>query len=349
MNKVKKRRITIAMLAFSTLFISLCFSSISLQANQSINNKLDQKRDLFSVCYPTAEQGWACGRWGTILHTSDGGLNWERQKTPTDYTLSDIKFIDTKHGWAVGDNGTILRTVDGGLNWVREKSPVPYFLMGVHFVDTEKGWIVTERTNILYTKDGGKCWTVQFKGEDFILKRISFFNSQNGWAVGEFGIIYHTSNGGQSWEKQGGGFDFSPDTGDIVGGSFLFDVVALGTSEAWVVGIDGYVAKTEDGGKTWKQVLDKEIPKTHLYGISANKKGNIVICGSGSIIIRNKEDGKFRKPNISPSIEYGWLYGIASKGDIGFTAVGRQGWIYLSENSEHKWQKTNIDDATKVK
>ncbi|MBI5439937.1 MAG: hypothetical protein HY900_01865, partial [Deltaproteobacteria bacterium] len=81
--------------------------------------------DLFSVSFPTASQGWAVGRWGTVLHTADGGTTWEKQKTGVDDTLASVSFVDAQNGWAVGDRGTILHTANGGKTWEKQKSPVP--------------------------------------------------------------------------------------------------------------------------------------------------------------------------------------------------------------------------------
>lgn len=62
--------------------------------------------------------GWAVGRFGTIIHTDDGGLTWSFQNNPAVSTLFDVDFSDTLHGLACGD-GIILRTIDGGQNWYR--------------------------------------------------------------------------------------------------------------------------------------------------------------------------------------------------------------------------------------
>ena len=272
-----------------------------------------QSQDLIAATFPTEREGWACGRWGTILHSADGGKTWVRQKSGTDYTLSSISFVDPQNGWAVGDGGTILRTKDGGKSWERQKSPSPYFLFGVQFVSPQKGWIVTERTTILYTNDGGENWQEQFKDQDFILKRVSFCDERNGWAVGEFGFIYHTDNGGKTWQKQAGEFKFSQETGEMVGGNFLFDVVAIDLRTAWVVGIDGYAARTMDGGKTWRQVADG-IPKSHLFGVSSNRQDTIII-GGNAVLLKSSDGGKtFTEAKADPRITYGWIYGIVPRG-----------------------------------
>jgi photosystem II stability/assembly factor-like uncharacterized protein len=294
--------------------------------------------DLFSVSFPTEREGWVCGRWGTILHTADDGSTWAHQSSGTDYTLSSISFVDTQTGWAVGDGGTILHTKDGGKRWTKQKSPVPYFLMGVKSVTHRKGWIVTERTTILYTEDGGENWQEQFKDEDFILKRVSFCDEQNGWAAGEFGYIYHTDNGGVTWKKEAGEFTLSEETGGMEGENFLFDVVAIDSRTAWVVGIDGHAARTVDGGANWQKVTNG-LPKTHLFGVTTDGQG-LILIGGNSLLVTSPDGGEtFRAAKVEPAITYGWIYGISSRGGKGFVAVGKGGWIYVSDAKGILWQK----------
>ncbi len=244
------------------IFLMVCLLPGVLKAQQKIYD------DLFSAIFPNEKEGWASGRWGCILHTGDGGKTWVRQNTGTDLTLSSVFFMDSKHGWAVGEEGIIIHTKDGGKTWEKQKSPVRFFHMKVHFENPQKGWIASEQTHILYTEDGGKTWSIQFKDQDFILKSISFCDPLHGWAVGEFGFIYHTRNGGKTWEIQAGEYALSVSTGEIEGGTFLFDVVAINPQTAWAVGIDGYVIKTENGGKIWTQVKTGA-PKTQLFCVAS--------------------------------------------------------------------------------
>ncbi len=305
------------------------------------------KNDLFSVTFPTEQDGWACGRWGVVLNTSDGGLNWAQQDTGVDYTLTAVFFTDTKNGWAVGDEGTIIHTKNGGETWEIQKSPVTTFLMGVSFADTKNGWIVTEKTTILNTTDGGKNWQIQFAAGDYILKNVSFCDAQNGWAVGEFGFTYNTKNGGKTWEHQAGFFGFSQETFDMVGGEFLFDVEAVDPMTAWAVGIDGYVTRTTDGGKTWQQVTNNNIPKTHLFGVSANTQGTVMFAGNGNLLVSYDNGNNFSVPNIEPHIMYGWLYGIAQRGTKEFVVVGKESWIYLSDSNGRAWKQLKIQTGVK--
>jgi photosystem II stability/assembly factor-like uncharacterized protein len=77
-----------------------------------------QSRQLYGICYPTDQIGFAVGYdatlGGAVLRTDDGGLTWQAQPSRTAFRLNDVFFVDELHGWAVGDGGVILHTARGG-------------------------------------------------------------------------------------------------------------------------------------------------------------------------------------------------------------------------------------------
>ncbi len=317
------------------VFAVLCFTSLFL-AGSAISQQKFLYDDLFGATFPDENSGWACGRWGSIFHTSDGGTTWTKQESNTDYTLAAIYFPDNQDGWAVGDEGTIIHTADGGKTWCKQESPVPFFLMDVYFSNPARGWIVTEQTTILFTEDSGKTWTIQFQDEDFILKAISFADDFNGWTVGEYGYIYHTSDGGSTWEKQAGFFDISELDGSIVAGTFLFDVSAVDAGTAWASGIDSYITMTEDSGKTWKNI-STGIPKTHFFSIYSSNPNTVLVGGNGTFVYTTDGGKTWGTPLFKPAIIYSWLYDIAPISKKTFVTVGREGIIYMG--SMDRWTK----------
>jgi len=64
------------------------------------------------------DEGWAVGRFGTIIHTTNSGNSWTFQTSPATNTLFDVDFSDNLHGFACGQ-GIILYTTDGGQNWIQ--------------------------------------------------------------------------------------------------------------------------------------------------------------------------------------------------------------------------------------
>ncbi len=59
---------------------------------------------------------YACGWYGEIFRSVDGGTTWDKLNSPLPRSISlrGIFFIDDFTGWAVGDNGTIIKTTNGG-------------------------------------------------------------------------------------------------------------------------------------------------------------------------------------------------------------------------------------------
>jgi photosystem II stability/assembly factor-like uncharacterized protein len=74
---------------------------------------------LAAIHFINGLEGWAVGNNGTVLHTSDAGLNWDDRSIVTTADWQDVIFVDALHGWVVGET-TIMSTADGGLNWTPE-------------------------------------------------------------------------------------------------------------------------------------------------------------------------------------------------------------------------------------
>ena len=59
---------------------------------------------------------YACGWYGQVLKSTDGGNNWFVLASGLSNTtsLNGIFFVNDSIGWAVGNHGTIIRTTNGG-------------------------------------------------------------------------------------------------------------------------------------------------------------------------------------------------------------------------------------------
>jgi len=63
---------------------------------------------LLSIQFLTDDEGWAVGRSGTILRSSDEGRTWIPQESTTKQNLYSLNF-NKKIGWVVGGAGVALR------------------------------------------------------------------------------------------------------------------------------------------------------------------------------------------------------------------------------------------------
>ncbi len=166
-------------------------------------------------------------------------------------TLEDVVFIDETNGWAVGFAGSILRTTDSGETWEYQTYRTDSWLMDVTFLSATAGWSVGAVGAVPYdgliisTADGGATWGDPHVIESVSLLGIAFAGEQNGggvggpWGSSVGGKIFHTADGGQTWAQQ--------DSTDYK----LYAVDFVGSDTGWVVGHDGLVMRTVNGGANW--------------------------------------------------------------------------------------------------
>jgi len=58
------------------------------------NSPLERRGTSFPCSFVDKEYGWAVGDFSTIVHTRDGGENWELQSEESDRIYSSIYFTD---------------------------------------------------------------------------------------------------------------------------------------------------------------------------------------------------------------------------------------------------------------
>lgn len=66
------------------------------------------------IAFADARNGWAAGRQGLVVATTDGGKTWTTQATKTRRDLWRIHAADSKTVWIEGESGTVLATGNGG-------------------------------------------------------------------------------------------------------------------------------------------------------------------------------------------------------------------------------------------
>lgn len=64
--------------------------------------------DLYGVQAVSATEAWAAGDGGTLLHTTDGGVTWLREKSPTGLGFRDITVNAAGVPYAVGQWGIVV-------------------------------------------------------------------------------------------------------------------------------------------------------------------------------------------------------------------------------------------------
>lgn len=177
---------------FFLLFLSpfLFISQTWINQNSSVSN------DLKSVSFIDDNTGWAVGRQGKIIRTTDGGTTWTEQNSGTTRDLNKVHMLDANTGFAVGNNGTFLKY--NGATWSGVNINFSQAMHGVYFLDANTGWISGDWGRIMMTTNGGNTWTNQMTNAIYsnLFYDLQMISSTEGWAVGTSGRVlkYNGSN-----------------------------------------------------------------------------------------------------------------------------------------------------------
>jgi photosystem II stability/assembly factor-like uncharacterized protein len=156
---------------------------------------------LNSVSFSDPLHGTAVGRFGTVIRTNDGGVNWTPQTAST-YDLQGVNFINNNTGWIVGALGTIRKTTNGGVNWFNQQSPDTNKLFCVSFYNESYGSAVGADGIIINTTDGGFNWRRCESHVQVALNGVSQTSGYNITVVGNMGTIIRSNDGGNSFHIQ---------------------------------------------------------------------------------------------------------------------------------------------------
>ncbi len=224
-------------------------------------------QDLNKVKAVNENIAYACGSGGTMIKTTDGGNNWITQITSTTRQLFDLDFVNENTGYAVGSNGAgsnevTIRTTNGGSNWVsRTQIEAVSDPKEIDFIDSLTGWAaVTQK--IFKTTDGAVTWVQQYAVTTGGFYALKFINELTGFAGGgdaAGGKFYKTTNAGMNWviinnTVSGNAMDFGNESNGVI------------------VGSQGYIVQTTDGGYTWVRIKRQTL--ITMNAVHYNSDGN---------------------------------------------------------------------------
>ena len=199
--------------------------------------------NLNDIHFENPSLGWVVGNQ-TLLHTSNGGANWERQ-VPKKFTdrYFEVYFHDKQQGWAAGFHipavnpgideytGFLRKTENGGQKWQKVKEVPGNGFRSVHFSNANHGWAVGD-TLIVHSTDGGQNWHIQDSSFTGFLNTVYAIDTNRAWAAGTNGTLLHTYNGGKSWHKHNVNTKYD-----------IMDLQFLNATTGWAAGDSGLFMK----------------------------------------------------------------------------------------------------------
>lgn len=228
----------------------------------------------------------AVGEWGHVILSDDGGKTWRQaQSVPTQMTLTEVTFVNSRQGWAVGHDAVVVHTSDGGEQWELQFADPEdeAVLLSVWFEDENHGIVVGQFGLMLETRDGGKNWerrpALAAEGEEPHL--IHIFPGPEGalFIAAEYGTGFRSTDRGKTWQPLA-----LPYEGSFWGG------LALDGGAVLMIGMRGHAFRSEDLGETWEAV-DTDTNQS-LQDVKRLANGMIVIVGLGGTVTSSTDGGR---------------------------------------------------------
>ena len=302
--------------------------------------------ELHDVFFLNERTGWAVGDRGVIMHTRNGGADWQLQHSSFSCRWRSVCFVDPQRGWIVGgwtkpythrSVGVVLKTTDGGRHWVRTRAHVLPTLVHVQFADQNRGWACGNASSlypagVFQTDDGGHSWsslpTTQQRHWTTAVFLAGTTARMKGIVAGRDGRMGLVESTGVRAGKL-----------STVG---LRQIRSLGAGPderaIWIVGDSGLVQRSNDGGINFSDASGlPAVAKQFDFHCVAVRGSKCWIVGSpGSQVLHSSDGGRSwswqatKQSATLRSVQF-----VSEK--VGF-AVGVLGTILATVDGGQNWQ-----------
>jgi photosystem II stability/assembly factor-like uncharacterized protein len=240
------------------------------------------------VFFINAQIGWYGNGSGKIYGTRDGGASWKLLFEKPGTFFRTLAFVDELHGFAgnvgtdyfpgVTDETALYETLDGGITWAAVTLPAK--VKGLCAIDIVRAsfinhGVLDQRTlihaagrvggpaNLLRSLDGGKTWKhIDLTRLAGPILDVKFFNENEGLVFAgtktdteqSNALILQTADGGATWRE-------------VYRSARPYEITwkaSFPNRQTGFVTVQSYdpdttknqrvIAKTTDGGATWKEI-----------------------------------------------------------------------------------------------
>jgi len=287
-----------------------------------------------------------------------------------------VSFVDPDHGWYGTGAGDLFATRDGGASWQKVASRPGTFVRAVGFIDRQNGFIgnigtdyypgVTDTTPLYRTRDGGVTWEAVDTGDATIkgvcaidiltvsriyqgeLKPRTVIHAA-GRVGGPTGML-RSVDGGATWSV----IDMAPHAGMILDVKFFDENTGLvfAATHPDPAQAEGLVLRTEDGGKSWREVYRSGRAYELIWKASFVAGGDTGYATVQSydperatqLVIRSDDKGKTWREIAIAQDKTARQFGIGFvNADVGFVGTAAGG--FATSDGGKTWERAPIARA----
>ena len=359
--------------------ILVMLTVINARGQWVMQHPIPTNQTLMNIQMINSKTGYMAGYYGTLLKTTNAGVNWINLFVPTTKDLESIFFLGENTGYITGRVGLLAKTTNGGLNWTFRNYDTTKTIMSIYFKNENEGFIGAYPGGLYKTLNGGLNWTT-VDTNIYMVRNIHFTSSSIGYASGSYrtisynfyGLILKTTNGGLNWvmkqppvttpEYSSMKF-FNDNTGYVGGENLLYTIngaatwIGISKPDGGISALyftdfnNGYILnhyqaeppklyKTTNGGGTWVN-LNLTI-KYNYYGISGVGDSLYLAGHLGAYAHSYNGGANWVHHNVVNTS----LYSIHFINKLTAWAAGERGTLLYTDNGGDTWHRNVFPDTT---
>ncbi len=308
-----------------------------------------------SIYFINSTTGYLCGN-NTVkaFKTTDAGLSWTLlPNLPTISLTYGCVYAKDANNIFLGTNTDgsansrrIVRTTNAGATWKIDTLPgaTIYSVTDIKFQNATTGFLSASTNYFAYTTNGGSNWTQAiFPNTQQALYQLQVVGSAV-YTIGSYNSYYYTSNLGVTWDS----VVFNDPSNPYQPYPFLVYAFNINGNDAIVVGANGKVNVSNDGGSSWRNknysVGNNQYPFSSIYAQPGTQN---VWTGSngGGLILYSSNNGTnwVEQPTGAPNAIYDIQMLNSNTGyACGGNAFAGTGYCYKTVNGGTTWTSLSI-------
>jgi photosystem II stability/assembly factor-like uncharacterized protein len=215
--------------------------------------------DIYNIYCKDDNNLWVVGNFGMIMSSTNLGNMWENKSFDSTSLVYGITKNNNNifiNALTIDNSNRLFKSANMGNNWVNIPIDSLDSFFCLFFLNSQTGWIFPQfRHRFFKTIDGGNSWTKYYCSidNDLVIFDFVFINENTGFAPTASYIdgILKTTNSGINWFSD---FTLSGNSG------YSTKIAFINENTGWVVGSQGLILKTTNGGTSFISINNHNIP-----------------------------------------------------------------------------------------